>query len=167
MKSKMFRIMVTTGFLVLLAAGPAFAGMNGGGSGSGMGAGDERGVSGPSPGSMQKAAGITNISDMLTVSTGSTDSGGVKIDLTPISFEDGILKVKFTVNTHAVNLAEQNLVEQTRLVYGKKEIKPVKADNMGGHHSKGTIIFEVEGELQNFMIVINGIPNQEKRAYQW
>jgi len=141
--------------------------MNGGGSGSGMGAGDERGVSGPSSGSMQQAAGMTNVSDMPSVSTGSTDSRGAKIDLTPVSFKDGILKVKFTANTHAVNLAGQNLVEQTRLVYGKKEVKPVKADSMQGHHSSGTMTFEVEGELQNFSIVINGIPNQEKRVYQW
>lgn len=165
MKSIIIKVIVAVGILGLVAAAPLLADSTG--SGGGMGAGDERGMSRPSSGSMQRVPGMMNVSDMPMVSTGSTSSGGVKLDLKPVSFEKGLLEVKFKANTHAVDLKKHNLMEQAVLIYGENEIKPVKADGMGGHHAGGTMIFEVEGNPEHFKIVIKGIPGVEERMYEW
>jgi len=167
MKSGIFRIVVSIGFLSLLAAGPTFAGMNGGGPGGGMGTGDDRGMSELSSGSKQKAPGMMSVSDMPAVSIGSMDSGGVKLELKPVSFERGLLKVKFSASTHTENLARHNLMEQAMLIYDGNETGPVKVDRMRGHHAGGTMIFDVEGNPEHFKIVIKGIPSVEERVYEW
>ena len=166
MKSIIIKVIVAVGILGLLVATPLLADMGGGSSGGGSGM-NTGGMSGSSSGSMQKASGMMNVSDMHTVSTGSTSSGGVKLDLKPVSFEKGQLKIKFKANTHAENLARHNLMEQAMLIYSGNEIKPVKADRMGGHHAGGTIIFEVEGNPEHFKIVISGIPAVQERLYEW
>ncbi len=166
MKSIIIKVIVAVGILGLLVATPLLADMGGGSSGGGSGM-NTGGMSGSSSGSMQKASGMMNVSDMHTVSTGSTSSGGVKLELKPVSFEKGLLEVKFKANTHAVDLKKHNFMEQAMLIYSGNEIKPVKADRMGGHHAGGTIIFEVEGNPEHFKIVIKGIPGVEERMYEW
>ncbi len=166
MRSSIIKIMGAVGVLSLLAAAPLLADMGGGssGGGSGMGTG---GMSGPSSESMQRASGMMNVGDMPMVSTGSTSSGGVKLDLKPVSLEKGQLKIKFKANTHAENLARHNLMQQAMLIYGENEVGPVKVDRMGGHHAGGTMIFEVGGNPEHFKIVIKGIPGVEERIYEW
>ena len=167
MKSGIFRIVVSIGFLSFFAAGPAVAGMNGGGPGGGMGAGDDRGMSELSSGSQQKAPGMMSVSDMSAVSIGGMDSGGVKLELKPVSLKKGQLKIKFTANTHTGSLTAYDLMQQAMLIYDGNETGPVKVDRMRGHHAGGTMIFDVEGNPEHFKIVIKGIPDVEERLYEW
>src|SRR3989339_376507 len=52
-----------------------------------------------------------------TVSTGSTDSGDVLVDLTPKGMENGKFTTDISMNTHSVDLSQFDLMEITALEY--------------------------------------------------
>src|SRR3989344_2276712 len=101
------------------------------------------------------------------ISTGGTDEGNVQVDLTPKGIVNGQFLVDFAINTHSVNLDEINLKKATTLEYNGKKIQPLSAPALSGHHNSGTIAFDTESDLKNFKITIVGIPNIEKRAFEW
>ena len=113
-----------------------------------------------------------NINDIKTaafktVSTGSTDSGDVLMDLTPKGIENGKFAVDISINTHSVDLSQFNLMQITALEYEGKAIKPESAPKLSGHHSSGALIFDVGKELKNFKITIKGIPTVDERVFEW
>ncbi|MBI2542262.1 hypothetical protein HYV80_06140 [Candidatus Woesearchaeota archaeon] len=114
------------------------------------------------PGNKAQAA-----SKLETISTGSTDSGDVAIDLTPARIDDKILVLDISINTHSVELSEFDLKKITTLSYNKKTAYPAEAPKIEGHHSSGSIIFNVDSSLKDFTVTIKGIPKVEERAYKW
>src|SRR3989338_3821498 len=115
----------------------------------------------------KEAAEIAQKAELKTVSTGSTQTEDVLIELTPIGMSDGKLQFEMAANTHSVDLSQYNLMELTTLEYNGKAIKPVSAPQLSGHHTSGNVIFNAGSDLKNFKVVIKGIPNVEERAFEW
>ena len=104
--------------------------------------------------------------------TGSTEMGDVSIGLTPLDAKGDKLIVDFAANTHSVDLSQFDLKRITTLEYDGKVISPEFAPSLGGHHSKGRLVFDVKGELSKgelsgFTIRIIGIPKVEERVFEW
>lgn len=108
----------------------------------------------------------SNSAAFETISTGSTSTGEVFIELTP-RIEDGQLVVDISTNTHSVSLDEFDLEEITTLEYNGKTVKPLSAPSLGGHHSNGELVFEVDENIDSFTIKIKGIPKVEERIFNW
>jgi hypothetical protein len=89
------------------------------------------------------------------------------VELTPATVDKERLILKFNINTHSVGLSGYDLKQITTLEYKGKELKPVKASRVGGHHSSGTIEFETGEEIGSFIIRIKGIPRVEERVFEW
>lgn len=102
-----------------------------------------------------------------TVSTGTTGPGDVSMELTPQEINNGQLQVEIAVNTHSVDLNQFDLKEITTLEFDDKLIKPALAPALSGHHDSGTLVFEVDDELNSFIIKIRGIPKVEERVFEW
>ena len=100
-------------------------------------------------------------------SSGTTSSGDVSIDLTPIEVGNDKLKVKISANTHSVDLSQFDLKEITTLEYNGKVIKPVSAPALSGHHNDGELVFNTKEKIDSFTIKIRGIPNVEERVFKW
>jgi len=93
--------------------------------------------------------------------------GQVTIKITPIEFKDGIFSFNIQIDTHTGSLEDYNLAELTELIYSDKSIKPVSAPTLSGHHSSGILQFQVEEKPEQFRIVVNGIPDIERREFVW
>ena len=109
----------------------------------------------------------TTLQELETKSTGSTGMGDVLVELTPHGVTDGKLEIDIAVNTHSVTLSDFDLKEITTLEFGGKVIKPTEAPNLAGHHSSGTLVFDVEGNIDAYTITIVGIPKVEQRTFTW
>jgi len=104
---------------------------------------------------------VTPSSAMKSIVTGSTAMGDVSVELTPHEPIDGVFKVDYASNTHSVDLSSVDLLEATTLIINGKEIKPLSAPTLRGHHNRGTISFSLEQLPETFTIKIVGIPNVE------
>lgn len=102
-----------------------------------------------------------------TISSGSTQSGDVLIELTPHTFANGKLNIDFSANTHSVDLSQFDLMQITTLEYDGNVIKPVSAPSLSGHHNSGTLVFDTGKELKTFKIIIKDIPDVEERVFEW
>ena len=102
-----------------------------------------------------------------TISSGSTQSGDVLIELTPREIKDGKLNVDFAANTHSVDLSQFDLMQITTLEYGDSSKSPESAPTLSGHHTSGTLAFDTGKEIKNFRIIIKGIPAVEERVFEW
>lgn len=105
--------------------------------------------------------------DFDSKSTGTTSSGDVSIELTPHEVSNGQLEVDIAVNTHSVDLTEFDLIQITTLEFEEKIIKPISGPQLKGHHSSGTMVFNVENSLESFTIKISGIPKVDERVFTW
>lgn len=110
---------------------------------------------------------VTEESGFKLISSGSTGSGEVSIDLKPHKVSDGQLEVDISVNTHSVSLEKFNLKEITTLEFNGKSIRPVSAPSLTGHHNSGTLIFDIDEDIDSFTIKIVGIPKVEERIFEW
>ena len=102
-----------------------------------------------------------------TKSSGSLQNGDVLIEMTPVGIKNGKFEIGITANTHSVDLSQFDLMQITTLIYENKNIRPLSAPALNGHHSSGTIIFDTKKEISNFKIIVNNIPNMEKRVFEW
>lgn len=102
-----------------------------------------------------------------TISSGSTDPGSAQIDLTPRGISNGRLEVDFAINTHSVDLSQYDLAKATILEHDGRKIFPTAAPKLEGHHSSGTLTFNVGENLNNFKIIIKGVPDIEERVFEW
>jgi len=101
------------------------------------------------------------------ISSGTTEEGDTAIELTPHEIESGRLSVDFSSNTHSVDLSDVNLKQAITLNFNGKEIKPITAPTLKGHHNSGTLVFPVDANLNTFSITITGIPKIQERIFEW
>lgn len=106
------------------------------------------------------------ISSFQTITTGTTDSGDVSIELTP-KINNGKLEAEIAANTHSVDLSQFDLTQITTLEYGNKIAKPISAPTLEGHHTTGTLIFPTDENIKSFKITIKGIPITNERTFIW
>jgi hypothetical protein len=151
MEARKFRILISiTLFMGFALTTSAYAGMVNGGDGG-----------------MKRAPGKVTFESMHRISTGTMTDGGVKMELEPASFENGIFRVKFYANTHKVNLGQYNMIELMHLEYADVGYRPVSMDRMRGHHAGGEIEFRVPEVPDHFRIVVRGLPDLEERIFEW
>ena len=112
-------------------------------------------------------ATINQPSGFKMITSGDTETGNVQIDLAPAGFQNGQLKVDIAVNTHSVDLSKYDLKKITTLEYDGKKTAPISAPQLSGHHTSGTLIFNVGNEMNAFKIKISGIPSIEERVFEW
>ncbi|MBI3032488.1 hypothetical protein HYY69_03365 [Candidatus Woesearchaeota archaeon] len=110
---------------------------------------------------------ISSALSLSTISTGNTDDGNVAIDLTPTKIEQGKLLVDLAANTHSVDLSQFDLKQIISLTFDGKSMKPVEAPALSGHHANGILVFNAGEALKSFTITIEGIPQEQRRVYQW
>lgn len=177
-KKRTFQLLLTLTVAGIVAASPAFAGMQGG-SGGGSGSstdrssdGERTGMSGSQERGMEAVGMDTNrgfmeISSMPAITTGGLGSGDMTMEITPIRYSNGRLEVKFSSSTHSVSLDKYDLMELSTLEVDGKVYRPVKTDRMSGHHASGRMIFEVPEKPDGFRIVIRDIPRVNERLFDW
>lgn len=107
-----------------------------------------------------------NVSVFQTISSGTTETGDVSIELTP-SKNDEIIEVNMAVNTHSVDLNKFDLKQIITMEYDGKLIKPVSAPRLTGHHASGKLIFNAGKNINRFKIMIKGIPQINERIFEW
>ena len=160
----------------------AMADMGGGSSGGGMGgSGSESGDKGMDSadretdshrdrqpaGDMENNPAKYTFKAMPRSSTGSMDDGGVKMELEPYSYENGVFRVKFFANTHTANLGDYDMMELTHIEFKDTGYKPVSVDRMRGHHAGGEITFNLPEAPDSFRIIVRDLPGMERRVFQW
>lgn len=108
-----------------------------------------------------------NKTTFKSISMGSTEIGDVLIELTPRSIGNSKLEVDISANTHSVDLSQFNLKEITILEINGRKLKPTSASDLTGHHSSGTLVFDLESKANSFVLTLEGIPIEEKRIFEW
>jgi hypothetical protein len=104
------------------------------------------------------------------ITTGSLGPGDAVVELTPRRIDGNTFEVKFSINTHSVSLSGFDMMQIAVLEHEEHVFKPAKASRVGGHHSAGVIVFNVEGRIgtkDNFKIRLQGIPKIQDRVYEW
>jgi hypothetical protein len=101
------------------------------------------------------------------ISSGTTGSGDVSIELEPIDVSENSMKVKVSINTHSVDLGEFDLMKITTLEYNGKTVQPTSAPSLGGHHVYDTLVFDTDERPGSFTIRIKGIPKVQERIFDW
>ena len=76
-------------------------------------------------------------------------------------------KVKYSLNTHTVDLSGINLQQQVVLQMGGKNISPSNAPVLEGHHVSGVLDFRIDGLVTPFSIVVTNVPDVEERVFEW
>lgn len=108
----------------------------------------------------QKAEGIFGVKKQ--------SGGDVTVELTPLSYEEGELILRISINTHNVDdLNNYDLKKIMTLEIGSTVINPVKTPRLGGHHNSGKIVFEVEELPKQFAVGITGLNLAGKREFIW
>ena len=108
-----------------------------------------------------------DIVSFKTISSGTTQTGDVLVELSPHAFDNGKLNVDFSANTHSVDLGQFDLMQITTLEYDGNVLKPISAPSLSGHHNSGTLVFGTGKELKRFKIIINDIPDVKERVFEW
>ncbi|MDF1525269.1 MAG: hypothetical protein RRA15_03315 [bacterium] len=183
MKTGKFLTWISIGlFMGTVLTTTAMSGMDGGSSGGGMGgSGSENGDKGmdsadretDSHQDRQPGAGMKSdpaaheFKSLPRFSTGTMDDGGVKMELEPYSYENGVFRVKFFANTHTANLGDYDMMELMHIEFNDTEYKPVSADRMRGHHAGGEVTFNLPEAPDSFRIIVRDLPGMEKRIFEW
>ena len=110
---------------------------------------------------------IANTGSFQSKSSGSTNNNDVEIVLTPKQAANGILEVIINANTHSVDLSQFDLTQIATLEYNGNKIKPNSAPKLSGHHVSGSLIFNIDKQINNFAIKIQGIPSENERIFSW
>ena len=105
--------------------------------------------------------------NLKTITTGSTENGGVQVDLKPLGVQEGKFTVEIAINTHSVELSGFDLKKIVWLEYGMKKTQPLSAPVLSGHHNSGYLVFDLSENIQKFRVVIAGIPSVDERTYSW
>jgi hypothetical protein len=95
-----------------------------------------------------------------------TSEGEVTLEVLP-QWRDSVLAVEISANTHSVELADVNLLEQVRLVIDDVEVIPAEAGSLSGHHATATVLFRLEKRPERFAIQIRDVPDVPLRVLTW
>lgn len=100
-------------------------------------------------------------------SSGSISEGDVTVDVQLLSKEKGQILFSIALNTHSVDLSQFDLQELITLEYGSNILKPVSVPKLSGHHASGTVRFEATGQAPNFIVRVQGIPQEMEREFRF
>lgn len=92
--------------------------------------------------------------------------GRVTLEVAP-RWEDSVLVVGVSANTHSVALAELKLGELVRVVIDETEIAPVRAGTLSGHHSSADVVFRLASRPDTFSVTVRDVPDVPLRVLSW
>lgn len=95
-----------------------------------------------------------------------TSDGRVVLEVWP-RWRDTVLVVQIRATTHTVNLGTVNLSEQVRLTIGGRELTPLSAGSLRGHHGQAEVVFRLAERPSNFTITIRDVPHVAERRLAW
>jgi hypothetical protein len=177
LKKLLSRVMFSL-IIVTVLATPVLARMGGGHGGDGMGGagsnGGDQHTSRTDRATEPYQYGQTTADrtdhkydSMMRLAAGSVESGGVRIQLEPESFNNGVLRVKFYADTRTGNLDDYEIFESMHLQYRDMEYEPVHTERLLGQHAEGHIEFHLPQAPDHFSIVVGGLQNMEDHVFQW
>ena len=91
----------------------------------------------------------------------------ITLSLTPKKFENNKFYVDINVDTHSIDLNQFDLEKLITLDINGDNINPITTTKLSGHHSSGTLIFEVDVEPKNFVIIARDFPDIPIRTFEW
>lgn len=96
-----------------------------------------------------------------------SNEGEISFQLTPQAPANGRLTVSVRADTHSGDLAEVDLRRVMQLHAAGKAYRPVSASTLGGHHSAGSVVFEIERLPSSFSITITGVRDMGELRFEW
>lgn len=96
-----------------------------------------------------------------------SNEGEVSFELTPRATADGRLVVDLRANTHSGDLSELDLTALFSLLVGDETYRPVAVRGMQGHHSEGSVSFEIESTPESFTIAIAPVRGMKQQRFVW
>ncbi len=113
-----------------------------------------------------RAASAAAATRQDTVYAKQTSKGEVTLDLEP-RWQDSVLVVEVTADTHSVDLTGIDLGESTRLIVADSSITPVEAGSLSGHHGSAELWFRIAERPDRFAIEIREVPDVPVRLLKW
>lgn len=114
----------------------------------------------------RQANRLAEWSQQDTVYVKQISEGDVTLEFLP-RWEDSVLVIKVTANTHSVDLSGVNLQERARLIVDDMEVTPMEAGSMRGHHAATTLVFPLSKRPNRFTLEITGVPDVPVRVITW
>lgn len=96
-----------------------------------------------------------------------SNEGEVSFELTPRATDDGRLVVDLRVDTHSGDLSDLDLKALFSLSAGDETHRPVTVTTLRGHHSEGSITFEVGRTPESFTIAIGPLRGMRQQRFVW
>lgn len=93
--------------------------------------------------------------------------GVIAFDLTPREPAEGRFTVDIRANTHSGDLADLDLRKVAALEAAGRTYRPVEATSLSGHHSAGSITFEIQHVPEHFAVTLTGVRNMGTLRFEW
>jgi hypothetical protein len=121
-------------------------------------------------------------SQELTKTNGDTNSGNVQVDVT-LATKDNAAEIdagdydlskeqvfNVAMNTHSVDITGYDMADISFLKTDGKKARASKWDSAeegGGHHLSGFLVFEKSAEAKELKLIIKGIAGVAEREFSW
>jgi hypothetical protein len=93
--------------------------------------------------------------------------GEIAFDLTPREPTDGRFTIEIRANTHSGDLTDLDLTKIVALEVGDKTYRPVSATTLSGHHSEGSVTFEIAHLPDRFAVTMTGVRKMGQLRFEW
>jgi hypothetical protein len=95
-------------------------------------------------------------------------AGTVTVALTPKEFANERLVIEMAVTTHTIDdLDKHDLKKDVALVTAGKAIAPSSAPSLGGHHSRGELVFPLETSPTSLVVEIRDLGEPGVQVLRW
>ncbi|MBS3146564.1 hypothetical protein J4471_02600 [Candidatus Woesearchaeota archaeon] len=82
--------------------------------------------------------------------------GDITLTLKPKDYNNNLLNIEISVNTHSIELSTYDLQDLVNIQYKGNRIKPISAPNLQGHHGSGSLIFNIDEKPANYNFIVEG-----------
>ncbi len=96
-----------------------------------------------------------------------TSPGQVEISLVPSLVKNDKLQFKMRMNTHSVSLSQLDLKKLITLETSDGSIHPSDVPKLSGHHSGGTVTFDLKKPVDKIKVIIRDVPDKPERVFEW
>lgn len=96
-----------------------------------------------------------------------SSQGDIAFDLTPREPTEGRFIIDIRVNTHSGDLADLDLRKVAALEAAGSTYRPIEATSLSGHHSAGSITFEIQHVPEHFAVTLTGVRAMGDLRFEW
>jgi hypothetical protein len=111
-------------------------------------------------------AQTTTTSQAAPVFQEKTSAGSITLRVRPV-WNDSILVFEITADTHSGDLAQLDFRKAVRLRLDGRDLEPVSATRLSGHHGKATVSFPLPAPPATFVLVIRAVGDVPERVLVW